>query len=290
MSSESQPLSMMTISAKRHDNNQLASSPVNSRSDLLTIRVLESFERKMQMIKELLTPEEFNSLAPNLLISTSSMRDESTRGSMDEELNDRIRRNLSGRLISGSSYSIRSEGTTDYLQQPSKQQPYQQRTKKSAKEHLVLKQQALDFFFTDQPTHTRSATTHRDLAIELRSSYYLSSPSTGHESKLLRLSGFGALDRVYAALEMIGVSFKNWMSSFEEQDHEDGSGIADAGRDFAKQSCDASAPLLGWPYGRMRNVEALRRRLQSDGQLEKVLAIRRVQRQSSDEHQGSPNR
>lgn len=230
----------------------------------------------MAMIKELLTPEEFSSVAPNLLIRSDSMEEGSARRHPNDDMNDRIRKHLSDRLKSTSLYSNR---LAESDRQQFEQHPHQrQKRNLSVKEQLLMKQQALDFFFMDQPTQTRTVTTHRDLAIELRSGYCRSASSLGDESKLLKPSGFGAFDRVFALLEMVGINLWSWLDPPDEQVDEDG-GKADVSREFAEQSCDKLAPSLGWPYGRMRNIEAMRVRLQLDNQLDKVVAMRRVQRQ-----------
>lgn len=60
---QQQPMSLMTIDAGAR---RWPSGAKQAESDLLTLRILEDSERKMQLIRQLLTPEQYNSLSSDL--------------------------------------------------------------------------------------------------------------------------------------------------------------------------------------------------------------------------------
>lgn len=241
-----QPMSMMTIKAKPSD-------------DLLTIRILESSERKLQMIKQLLTPEEFDSLAPNLLISTEDDNEDdydtqATDSIRGKQLRTRAKRSAKQELsqrIQAKSASLHPSSSFIGLQQGK-----QVGRKPNVRERLLLKQQAIEFFFVDGPR----AADQRELAIELRSSYYLSSKSLD-ESNLVQSNGFCALDRIYSLLELVGLKLTSRQAAEAASENE---------QKFKQLICDR-ASTLAWPYNRPRNIEAMKRRLVSSGQIDRIL-------------------
>lgn len=268
-----QPLSLMTIDAS-HANARaraLASSAqsveptsqTRANEDLLTLRILETSERKMQLIKKLLEPDEFRSIAANLsnkdaiynynnyspvekpFVSLAPVR---TDKQQEPSIKD-------ARQISKSETGVNLTGNVE--------PPI---TTKNLQENLARKRDALEFFFYESSDDSNIPS--GNLAIELRSASYLHSSSVNsEETKVLRYRSFSLIDQLNGLLGLIGVS----LNLKEEYDEDDGDGDDDyAGERDKELFVKHYQKLNSMPYVRENNILKMRDRLKSDGQLSKL--------------------
>lgn len=252
-----QPMSLITINSNINNKRNNGSNDEN----LLTIRILEASERKMQLIKKLLSPEEFDSIASELQHATK----QDARYSQQKQ----TAANSNQGLLSGS-IPVQFEDTLDY---PKEQQVFDKRLSKSESnirtncnfnlhDNISRKREGLEFFFSEsdnQDGPIKIVQESRDLAIELRSGYYINSSleENGCEN-VLKNFGFSLKDRINGLLGYLNLSSLNIFSIEEDEEFEQS--------EFIK----FNRKLNRKPYTSKRNLLKMNKRLKEENEFDKI--------------------
>lgn len=198
--SDNQPLSMITI-----DKNGNRDS---ARPDLLTLRILEASEKKMNLIRKLLTPEQYSSLKASIKERAEDLEDLSSYEAIK----------LDGKLKNSASLPVDQDIVEDATTKPkrfSKSSVDLRCTLNDLPANLARKREAIEFFF--KPANDNQTRINEDVAFELRSSRPVlrgdsnvtneSSLTFGQaSSRLLKLFGLG---RSSDELELSGERFSS---------------------------------------------------------------------------------
>lgn len=244
-----QPISLITINSNLNKRNQ------PNDENLLTIRILEASERKMQLIKQLLSPEEFDSIAPELRTDFKYLDDYKTTKSAEQstgysqiQIQDTHFNNgqVLDKRLSKSESNILSN--FDY----------------NLHDNILQKREALEFFFSepyDKPV--KIVRESRDLTIELRSGYYLNtSLSFENDENIIKNFGFTLRDRFYGLLNYFNLSFEMLNTKKDE----------DVQEIQQSEFIDFNRKLNHKPYTSKRNMVRMNRRLQVENELDKVVS------------------
>lgn len=253
-----QPMSLITI------NSNINNKRIGSTNDenLLTIRILEASERKMQLIKKLLSPEEFDSIASELQNAKQDVRYLQQKKQIAA---------TSDELFSGS-IPVQFKDSTDNF----KEQKFDKRLSKSESnirancnfnlhDNISRKREGLEFFFSesDNENPIKIVQESRDLAIELRSGYYMNSSSSSSEEEngsenVLRNFGFSLKDRINGLLNYLNLSSLN-IFSIEEDEEFERSQFIKLNRNYNRG-----------PHTSKRNLLKMNKRLKAEKEFAKV--------------------
>lgn len=246
-----QPMSMMTINA----------NPTRKEGDMLTIRILESSERKMQLIKELLSTEEYLSVANKLdLKNYADIEQVYSIDSYQQSLRDTwLETPKLEQVEDAHDSNLRSFSSAVERNWPTA-------TCTDLDENIARKRHAVDFFFKQPDDDLSSNQSNTNLAIELRSGYYLTSSTgstpTNDGRPILRDNDFSLMDRLIGLLGFLGISIdcsqQNLGDAIKKQQ-----GV-DTEYYYKQLNCE--------PYSRKRNLATMEDRLKCDGQ-DRILGI-----------------
>lgn len=225
-----QPLSLLRVKS-----NLGFKTNSNGDDDLLTIRILETSEKKMRIIKDLLSSEKNDDIYNETLSKNRDQLDglvikpkvSSVSTHLDE---DRPNLRNINKTLSRSDTSIRL--TNLNLQQSHSR-----------------KVESIEFFF-----HDSSQVTRQNLAIELRSGYPLSSLEAPQQQRdrILKNSELGMRHRLIGLLDLFGVS--SWLD--EDLDSKDEIFLDERSNNH--------------PYARKSNIRVIKHRLELEGHSNKI--------------------
>lgn len=246
-----QPMSLITINSNLNKRN----GP--NADNLLTIRILEASERKMQLIKKLLSPEEFDSIASELRTNTKqdlryldeqkiAKSGQQSSGSVPVQIQDILHSEdqILDKRLSKSESNVRLTACNYNLH-----------------DTISRKREALEFFFSEADDDSvKIVQESRDLAIELRSGYYMDSSSVENNESIVRNFGFTLRDRLNGLLSYFNLSL-DILSMREDEDDQE-----------LEQSefINLSRKLNNKPYTSKRNLLKMSRRLKLENELNKV--------------------
>lgn len=215
--------------------------------DLLTTAILEASEKKIQLIKKLLSPEEYDSIASDLLLLDDDLSTHSAFSS-----NNNFVRPQSGLSESNEIASDRLRFGT------SKQQSLAEFDHKKS---LFQKREAIDFFFNEHPTRSQLNNGQSDLSIELRSGHYLNFNNASKEDKILKQTQFSLLDTLDGFLSLFGIpTTLNCLIKIGSEADES----MEQGED--DKFIDDFRKVNSLPYTRRKNLLTMKRRLEADNQ------------------------
>jgi len=235
-----QPLSLLTINA---DPSETETS-IDDKEDPLAVRVLEASERKLQLIKRLLTPEEFDSIRSNLIYAVAAPQVDQSLAIQEQQPTIVGSKQSGGNQDGGGIESTQAD------------LPDESRTGLSistVRDNLEKKQEADEFFH--QPAAPRQIVQQKDLTLELKSGYYRVSAIEDRTYLVLDDLAFNPFERLISLFEYLGLSFTQNLTQIEQQ------------------FIERHNTLFVSPYAKARNLLLMRNRLERDGQLDKLLTL-----------------
>lgn len=267
-----QPMSLLTVDRSMATINRTMPAD-ETQKDLLTLRILEASERKMQLIKQLLSPEEFDSLQIELASKNSSSTDREQRLHREiqrETIKSAQTMNVVNGQSSGSVAVVerrglsRSEANLSAAAAVNRQSGViSSDVEQKIKENLRRKREAIDFFFQDS---TASIAT-KELAIELRNGHYVDD-KTESEAKLLKQGRPQLWNRFVGLMSLFGLSQLLDSGSCRKKTNSE---LVDEDENkFVSKFLAASQVVKSCPLYLRRNLVTIYARLKADGQLEKI--------------------
>lgn len=228
-----QPLSMMRIKSRPFLRDG------DSNDDLLTIRILETSEKKMQLIKNLLTESD----------TISQLKDQKYDTYLDRSKEEQDLRSARSAIVHDERARFGLKTLDKYM---SRSASNIKLTNISLNEKLSRKREALEFFFTE-PQKPSSQT---DLAIELRSGrdFKSSEEFAQKQQQILRDGRLGLLHRFKGFFNMIGLT-RLISNDFTDID------------DSFVKKC---SKLGSEPYNMLHNLYVMKDRLEHEGCLERI--------------------
>lgn len=239
-----QPMSLITINSNVNKRNR------PNDEDLLTIRVLEASERKMQLIKKLLSPEEYNSIASGL----------------QDTLDYLNRQTNLNQLSVPAQFDILPVEDHQLDKRRSKSESNLQSNCRDSSVHdnISRKREALEFFFNEPDNNTVKRVQETDLAIELRSGYYLSFPGE-NEEKVVKNFAFSLRDRISGLFSYFNLSLDFFCNGTDDEE------VEEQFEEFVRLHKRSNYQ----PISSRRNLLKMKRRLEAEKELEKVMMARR---------------
>lgn len=237
---DNQPFSLLTIDANQNKTS--------GKQDLLTLRLLEASERKMNLIKRLLIPEYQNSLETGLIEGTTE------EGALHGiAAGDRLDDETSAKPLSLPANRVSMKDEQEVLRILSKSSADLRLLGSELSQNIEKKRQALHFFFnSSNADRENTGTVDGSLIIELKSGYYLDSSY----SQILKKPDFELVDRLRGILATCGLDLCPSRSMFADERL----------RDLIFQFNQSL-------YSSSRNFDTFIERLRSDKHLTKVRGL-----------------